>query len=62
MVHIYNGMILSQKKGWNTANRDSMDGYWEYHGKQSWSNEEVQEPCDFTHMYDMYDKKQQMNK
>ena len=33
MAHIYNGIILSHKKRWNTAICNNMDGSWEHYAK-----------------------------
>ena len=43
MVHIYNRILLSHKKRWNTALCDNMDGPWEYCAK--WNKSEKTKNC-----------------
>ena len=38
VVHIYNEILLSHKKRWNTAIWENVDQPWEYHAKQNNSN------------------------
>ena len=56
MVHIYNRILLSYKRRWNTAICDNMDGSWESHAKKNKSNKKSQEPYDFTHICDIKQK------
>ena len=50
MVHIYNGIWLSQKKEWNNAICSNMDGPGDYHTKWSKSDKERQISYDITYM------------
>ena len=56
VVHIYNKILLSHKKRWNNAIYDNIDGSWEYHARQNMSGVKSQEPCDFTHMWNIKQK------
>ena len=47
-VCVYNGILLSHKKIWNTTICDNMDGHWEYHAKWNKSGRKIQESYDFT--------------
>ena len=38
--HIYSGILLSHKKGWNIAIYSNMDGPRDYHTKQTKSKKE----------------------
>ena len=53
MVHIYNGILLSHKKRWNTAISNNMDVSWDYDAKQNKSDRKSWKPYDFTHMWDI---------
>ena len=57
VVHMYNGILFSNKKEWNLAIWD-MDGPREYHAKWNMSNRERQMPYDFTHMWNRNKQKQ----
>ena len=59
VVQIFNGILLSHTKGWNTVIRDNMDGSWEYHAKQNKSDRKGQGTYDFTHMWDVKLSKRQ---
>ena len=50
MLHVYNEILLSHKKRWNTVIWDNMSGPWKYHAK--WNNlvRKSQEPYNFTYM------------
>ena len=43
VVQIYNGMLLSHKKGWNNDICNNMNGYRNYHTKWSKSKKEKHE-------------------
>ena len=49
----YNGILLGHKKRWNTAICNTMDGPWEYDAKWNKSVRKSEDPCDFTHMWDI---------
>ena len=53
VVHIFNGILLSHKKSWNTAICNNMNRSWDYQAKWNKSNGKSQEPCDFTLMWDI---------
>ena len=53
MVHVYDGILLSHKKGWSTAICDNTDGSWEHKPKQNKPDRKSQEPHDFTPMWDI---------
>ena len=53
VVHIYNGILLSHKKEWNTAICINMDGPRDYHTKWSKSDSERQIPYDITYMWNL---------
>ena len=42
VVHIYNGILLSPKKRWNTAICDNMVGPWDNHAKWNKQTEKVE--------------------
>lgn len=50
MIHIYNEILLSHQKRWNTATYDSMDGASEYHAKENTLERESQGPYAVTHI------------
>ena len=43
VVYIYNGVLLSHKKEWNTVIYSNIDGPTDYHSK--WSQTEKDENC-----------------
>lgn len=49
-MHIYNGILLSYKKRWNTDIGNNMDGSWNYHAKQNKTDKWNREPYDFNHI------------
>ena len=53
MVHIYNGILLSNKKEWNNAICSNMDGPGDYHTKWSKSERERQIPYNITYMWNL---------
>ena len=55
-LRIYNGMLLSHKKEWNTAICSNMDGPRDYHTKWHKSDRERQIPY-FFHLYVKSEKK-----
>ena len=57
-THIYthNGIILSDQKEWNLAICSDMDGGKGYYAKQSKSVRERKIPYDFTHMWNVRNK------
>lgn len=55
MVRIYNAILLSHEKNWNTA-IFNMSGFWDYHTKWTKSNGKGQEPCEYTYMRDIKQK------
>ena len=61
VVHIYNGILVSHKKEWNTAIFSNMDGPRDDHTKWSKSERERQIPYDITHMWNLILKMIQMN-
>ena len=52
MVHICNGILLSQKKEWNNAIYSNIDGPRDYHTKWSKSGREGQ-IYDITHIWNL---------
>ena len=50
VLHIYNGILLSHKKRWNTAIYNNTGGSWDYHTKQNELDRKYWESHDFTHM------------
>ena len=50
VVHIYNGILLSHKKGWNNAIYNNMDEPRDYHTKWSKWERERQISHDITYM------------
>ena len=61
VVHIYSGILLSQKKEWNDAILHSnVDATRDYHTKWSKSDRERQIPYDTIYMQNLK-KKRQMN-
>ena len=53
MVHIYDGILLSHKKGWNNAICTTMDGPRDSHTQWSKSDRERQTSYDITYMWDL---------
>ena len=53
VVHIYNGILLSHKKGWNTAICDNIDGPWDNHAKQNKLDRKSWKPHGATYMWDI---------
>ena len=53
MVHIYNGILLSHKKGWNNAICSNMDGSGDYHTKWNKPDRERQTSYDITYMWNL---------
>ena len=53
MVYIYNGILLSHKKVWNSAICNNMDGLREYYPKWSKSDRERQILHDITYMWNL---------
>ena len=53
MVYIYNRILLSYKKEWNSAIGSNMDGHRDYHTKWSKSEWERQIPYDITYMWNL---------
>ena len=56
VVHIPDRILLHHKKRWNTSICENMDGSWKYHAKRNKSERKIQEPYDFTHMWDIQAK------
>ena len=52
-IYIYNGILLSHKKEWNTAICSNMDRPREYHTKWSKSDRERQIVYDVTYMWNL---------
>ena len=57
VVHIYNGILLSDKKEWNNAICSNMDGPRDYHMKWSKSDRERQISHDVTYIWNLKNKK-----
>ena len=53
MVHIYNGILLNNKKEWNNAIWDNMDGPGDDHTKWSKSDRERQISYDIAYMWNL---------
>ena len=53
MVHIYNGILLSHEKEWNTAICSNMDRTRDYHSKWSRSDRQRQIPYSITYMWNL---------
>ena len=51
VVHIYNGILLSDKKEWNNDIYSNIDGPRDYHTKWSKLKRERQIPYDITYMW-----------
>ena len=52
-VHIYNGILLSHKKGWNNVICSKLDGPRDYQIKWSMSDRERQKPYDITYKWNL---------
>ena len=53
MAHIYNGISLSHKKGWNSAICSNMHASRNYHTKWSKSEIERKIPNDITYIWNL---------
>ena len=53
VVHIYNGILLSHKKGQNNAICSNTDTTRDYHTKWSKLEKETQIPYDVTYMWNL---------
>ena len=53
VVHIYNGILLSHKKKWNTAICDNMDGTRDNHAKRNKPDRKSWKSHDITCMWDI---------
>ena len=53
MVHIYNGILLSHKKEWNSAICRDVDGPRDCHTEWSQSEKEKQILCNITYMWNL---------
>ena len=52
VVHIYNGILLSHKKSWNTAICDNMDGPRDNHAEWNKADRKSWKSHDITYMWD----------
>ena len=62
MVYVYHGILLSNKKEWNFAICNNVDGPRGHYAKWNESDREIQILSVFTHMWNLKNKTNEYNK